>query len=135
MRAVISWRAKGARHVVTGLGFRVMGGMLWRRSNTRQLKASGSVLTQLTGALDGQLFSSVVWRMTLDPAAAARRLVAAPASPAGPPPGDSDAVHGAAQQQQPAELPYHRYHLPWSISAASSCVVLILPVQSLTSTG
>ena len=37
------------------------------RSSTRQLKASGNVLTNLVGSLDGRLYSNVVWRFTLNP--------------------------------------------------------------------
>ncbi|BDA47014.1 probable regulator of nonsense transcripts 1 homolog at C-terminar half [Coccomyxa sp. Obi] len=46
---------------------------LYRRSSTRQLKASGNVLTNLVGALDGRLYSNVVWRFTLDPRASQDR--------------------------------------------------------------
>lgn len=37
------------------------------RSSTRQLKASGNVITHLVGSLDGRLFSNVVWRFTVRP--------------------------------------------------------------------
>ena len=86
-----------------------------RRSNTRQLRASGGVLTQLAGALDGQLFSNVVWRMTLQPDAAAAKQSYTPADPAAArpdaPAADPDAARGAPLQQ-PAELPYHRRASP-----------------------
>jgi hypothetical protein len=37
------------------------------RSSTRQLKASGNVLTNLVGSMDGQLFSNFIWKFVLDP--------------------------------------------------------------------
>ena len=37
------------------------------RENTRKLKASGNVLTNLVGSLDGRLFSNIIWRFSLDP--------------------------------------------------------------------
>ena len=75
------------------------------------------MLTQLAGALDGQLFSSVVWRMTLDPDAAA---AAAAARSDAPPPGpdDSNGARGAARQ--PAELPYHRCLSPCRVSCRAA---------------
>ena len=41
--------------------------VLPRRENTRKLKASGNVLTNLVGSLDGRLFSNIIWRFSLDP--------------------------------------------------------------------
>ena len=41
--------------------------MLPCRENTRKLKASGNVLTNLVGSLDGRLFSNIIWRFSLDP--------------------------------------------------------------------
>lgn len=73
------------------------------RSSTRQLKASGNVLTHLSGALDGHLFSNVVWRFYLDASAAPPR---AANTGSGAP--DEDSAAAVALPHRPAELPYHR---------------------------
>ena len=81
------------------------------RGNTRALKASGAVLTHLRASLDGQLFSSIVWRFALDPAAgpaAGSRRGALPAAV-----GDGESAAAASTEQKEAELPYHRCYFPF----------------------
>lgn len=64
------------------------------RSSTRQLKASGNVLTNLVGSLEGQLFSNSVWNFVLDPDLATQDEAA-----------DSS---NESSSRELAELPYHR---------------------------
>ncbi|MCJ1297098.1 hypothetical protein MMC34_008667 [Xylographa carneopallida] len=74
--------------------------VLPRRENTRKLKASGNVLTNLVGSLDGRLFSNIIWRFSLDP------LSPGAAKEGGPP---GEAPEGGEQQLALPELPYHRF--------------------------
>ena len=52
---------------ISAVQVRALTPMLCCRENTRKLKASGNVLTNLVGSLDGRLFSNIIWRFSLDP--------------------------------------------------------------------
>lgn len=100
-----------------------------RRRNLAALQASGQVLTGLSAALDRQIGSDFIWRVSRQPPKAARAVADEEGSADPMPEGDSEENPKVSPKEQGVpELPYHQFRRGEAVLLAQTLASGDVPV-------